>query len=212
MADGSKDPKERWAEKVTEDVRVPKSEERLPPGQHVSKNFPVLDLGIKPKVSLNEWQLDIKGTVANPLSFDWESFSELPTKDIVCDFHCVTTWSLFDMPWSGVPFAHIIEQVKPSAETKFILLTSYDGYTTNVPYELCQTDDALIATHWNNEPLSVEHGGPARFFLPQLYAWKSAKFLKTIEFAKEDQPGYWEKRGYSTSADPWTNDRFSNDG
>jgi len=168
----------------------------------------VLDLGIRPDVALDKWTLSVGGEVEEPMTWDWSSFGELPRKEIVCDFHCVTTWSQFGMVWEGVPFAEVVSRVKPRDEARFVLLTAYDGYTTNVPYELLKSEDVLVATHWDHKPLSLEHGGPVRFLVPRLYAWKSAKFLKEIIFSETDAPGYWEKRGYSLTADPWTNDRF----
>jgi len=127
----------------------------------------------------------------------------------VSDFHCVTTWSKFDCHWSGVAFFTLAEFVRPKPEVKHVLFTSYDGYSTNVRLEDCMDDDVLIATQFDGKPITREHGGPARIIIPKLYAWKGAKFVKAIEFAAEDRPGYWEVRGYSNTADPWREDRFS---
>lgn len=202
--------KERFARKMSGKAPAKvRSENRLPPGQHLTSSFPVLDLGIKPNVPLNEWRLTIIGLVDNPSTFTWEEFNALPPFEDVSDFHCVTTWSKFDVRWGGVAFFTLADIVRPKPEARHVLFTSYDDYTTNVRIEDLMDDDVLIATKYDGQPLPLEHGGPARMVIPKLYAWKSAKFLRSIEFAAEDKPGFWEVRGYSNTADPWTEDRFS---
>jgi len=204
------DRKERWARKMSGKERpAVRSEERLPPGQHLTPGFPVLDLGIRPEISLADWRLVITGLVENPKTFTWEEFNQLPQFEDVSDFHCVTTWSKFDCRWCGVAFFTLVEIVTPKPEAKHVLFTSYDGYSTNVALEDCLDDDVLIATQFDGHSISREHGGPARVIIPKLYAWKGAKFVRSIEFAAEDKPGFWEVRGYSNTADPWTEDRFS---
>ena len=155
------------------------------------------------------WRLEVIGLIEQPKTFTWEEFNALPQFEDVSDFHCVTTWSKFDCRWSGVAFFTLAEIVKPKPEVKHVLFTSYDGYSTNVRLEDCLDDDVLIATQFDGQPIPREHGGPARVIIPKLYAWKGAKFVKSIEFAAGDRLGFWEVRGYSNTADPWTEDRFS---
>jgi DMSO/TMAO reductase YedYZ molybdopterin-dependent catalytic subunit len=202
--------KERFARKMSGKARpTVRSEHRLPPGQHLTQGFPVLDLGIRPGISLEHWRLEITGAVETPKSFNWEEFNALPRFEDVSDFHCVTTWSKFDVRWSGVAFFTLAELVQPKPEAKHVLFASYDGYTTNVRLDDSIDDDVLIAMHYDGKPLTREHGGPARVIIPKLYAWKGAKFIRSIEFSAEDRLGFWEVRGYSNTADPWTEDRFS---
>jgi len=205
--------KERWARKMAgkEGPHV-RSTNRLPPGQREVHNFPVLDLGIRPGISLKDWRLEIGGKVENPLSLSWEEFLALPQFKDVSDFHCVTTWSQFDMQWEGVAFFTIAELVRPKPEASHVFFKSYDGYSTNNPLEACMDDDVLIAHTWNGKPLSAEHGGPARVIIPKRYAWKGAKFIRQITFLDRDILGFWELRGYSNTADPWTEDRFDKPG
>jgi DMSO/TMAO reductase YedYZ molybdopterin-dependent catalytic subunit len=202
--------KEHWARKMSGKVKpATRSENRLPPGQHLTSGFPVLDLGIRPDISLEKWRLDVGGLVENPKTFAWGEFNALPRFEDVSDFHCVTTWSKFDCRWSGVAFFTLAEIVKPKPAVRHVLFTSYDGYSTNARLEDCMDDDVLVATQFDGEPIPREHGGPARVIIPKLYAWKGAKFVRSIEFASEDLLGFWELRGYSNTADSWTEDRFS---
>jgi len=202
--------KERWAQKMA-GKRAPTmpSTERLPPGQRQVHNFPVLDLGVRPEVALAEWRLKIGGHVENPVTLTWEQFLALPQFKDTSDFHCVTTWSQFDMKWEGVAFFTIAELVKPKASAAHVFFKSYDGYSTNNPLQVCLDDDVLIAHTADGKPLTVEHGGPARVIIPKRYAWKGAKFIREIIFLDRDLLGFWELRGYSNTADPWTEDRFS---
>jgi DMSO/TMAO reductase YedYZ molybdopterin-dependent catalytic subunit len=201
--------KERWARKMAGKERPgPRSADRLPPGQRQVHNFPVLDLGVRPEITLDKWQLNIHGHVENPVTLNWGQFLALPQFADVSDFHCVTTWSQFDMAWEGVAFFTIAELVKPRAEATHVFFKSYDGYSTNNPLDACLDDDVLIAHKWNGQPLSSDHGGPARVIIPKRYAWKGAKFIREITFLDRDIRGFWEVRGYSNRADPWTEDRF----
>lgn len=210
MNEAELSPKERWARKMAGKAHtVPRSHDRLPPGQHLAHNFPVLDLGIRPDVPLDQWELKIGGLVENPVTLNWARFTALPQFRDVSDFHCVTTWSQYDMEWQGVAFFSIAELVKPKAEAAHVWFKSYDGYTTNNALKVCMDDDVLIAHSWNGKPLAKEHGGPARVIIPKRYAWKGAKFVREIRFVKDDSPGYWEVRGYSNTADPWIEERFS---
>lgn len=202
--------KERWARKMAgKEPRQVRSESRLPPGQREVHNFPVLDLGLRPAVPLDKWELHIHGHVENPVKLSWDDFLALPQFKDVSDFHCVTTWSQFDMEWEGVAFFTLAELVRPKPETEHVFFKSYDGYSTNNPLEVCLDDDVLVAHRWNGQPLSADHGGPARVILPKRYAWKGAKFVREIVFLDRDILGYWEVRGYSNHADPWLEQRFS---
>lgn len=204
------DRKERWARKMAGKARpAVRSADRLPPGQHLTSGFPVLDLGLQPVVKLPDWRLEIRGLVENPVTLLWEEFHALMPFEDVSDFHCVTTWSKYDCRWSGVAFFTLVDLVRPKPEARFIYFTSYDGYSTNTALENCLDDDVLVATQFDGKPITKDHGGPARVIIPKLYAWKGAKFVRTIEFLTEDKPGFWEVRGYSNTADPWTDDRFA---
>ena len=182
--------------------------DRLPPGQHLVNNWPVLDLGYKPEVPLEEWRLTVGGFVTHPLTWTWQDFLAQPPFRSVSDFHCVTTWSTFDNEWEGVSFKHLMSLVKPLSLAKFVLFKSYDDYTTNLPLEACDDDDVLLCHRWNGKPLTKEHGGPVRMIIPKRYAWKGAKWVKGISFLDRDEKGFWEVRGYSNSAFPWKNDRY----
>ena len=188
----------------------------LPVGQHEVKNWPVLDLGEQPDVSLASWKLEVGGLVANPFSVTWDQFLALPQIDDVSDFHCVTTWSRYDNHWRGVRFSTIAELAVPQDAAKHVLCTGYDfmpgsfiPYTTNLPLARAVDADVLLVHTWEGQPLPREHGGPVRMITPKLYAWKGTKWIRKIEFLAEDQKGFWEVRGYSNSAEPWFNDRYS---
>lgn len=204
--------KQKWAEKQLaqgfkpRDVAAPG---RLPPGQKLTTGFPVLDLGVQPEIPPTEWMLTLDGLVEKPAKLDWAQFNALPQVTDVSDFHCVTTWSKYDCRWSGVAFTTLFELVQPKPGAKFVYFTSYDGYSTNVPLEHCLDDDVLVATQFDGAPVSREHGGPARVIIPKLYAWKGAKFVKTITFLAEDRLGFWEVRGYHAVGDPWKEERYA---
>lgn len=204
--------KQRWAEKQKArgvQARLVASSDRLPPGQKLTTGFPVLDLGVQPVIPLPQWRLKIEGLVDNPVDLSWDQFHALPQVEDVSDFHCVTTWSKYDCRWGGVAFTTLYELVRPSAEAEFVYFTSYDGYSTNVSLEQCLDDDVLVATSFEGQPIPKEHGGPARVIIPKLYAWKGAKFINGFTFLAEDKLGFWEVRGYSNTADPWTEDRYA---
>ncbi|MFM8358406.1 MAG: sulfite oxidase-like oxidoreductase [Verrucomicrobiota bacterium] len=202
--------KERWARKMAgQEKPAVRSENRLPPGQRQVHNFPVLDLGIQPEVPADRWELKITGHVDNPVTLGWADFLALPQFRDVSDFHCVTTWSQFDMAWEGVAFFTLAELVRPKPSATHVFFKSYDGYSTNNPLEACLDDDVLVAHAWNGRPLPVEHGGPARVILPKRYAWKGAKWIREIHFLDRDLLGFWEVRGYSNTANPWSEDRFA---
>ena len=204
--------KQKWAEKqkargVT--ARATASTERLPPGQKLTTGFPVLDLGVQPEIPLAQWTLTLDGEVGKPTVLSWAQLNTLPQVEDVSDFHCVTDWSKFDCRWGGVAFTTLYELVQPKPEAKFVYFTSYDGYATNVPLAQCLDDDVLLATAFDGAPLTREHGGPARIIIPKLSAWKGAKFVQGITFLNADKLGFWEVRGYSNTANPWTEDRYA---
>ncbi len=202
--------KERWARKMAGQTEPREaSGDRLPPGQRQVTNFPVLDLGVKPEVPLDRWALKIGGQVENPVTLGWAEFMALPQFRDTSDFHCVTTWSQFDMPWEGVAFFTLADLVRPKSTATHVFFKSYDGYSTNNPLEVCLDEDVMIAHSWNGSPLALEHGGPARVIIPKRYAWKGAKWIREITFMDRDILGFWELRGYSNTADPWKEDRFS---
>ncbi|MEN9662200.1 MAG: Sulfoxide reductase catalytic subunit YedY precursor [Verrucomicrobiota bacterium] len=203
--------KQQWAEKQKSKGVVPRSQphpERLPPGQTLTEKFPVLDLGVHPTVTDADWSLTLDGLVEQPVTLDWPAFNALPQVTDVSDFHCVTTWSRYDCRWGGVAFTTLYELARPKPEARFVYFTGFDGYSTNVGLASCLDDDVLVATSFDGAPLTLEHGGRARVIIPKLYAWKGSKFVKGITFLADDQPGFWEVRGYSNTADPWTEDRF----
>jgi DMSO/TMAO reductase YedYZ molybdopterin-dependent catalytic subunit len=183
--------------------------DRLPPGQVLTHKFPVLSYGPNPHIDLNTWRLKVGGLVEEPREFTWEEFMQLPRRRQVCDIHCVTRWSKLDTVWEGVPFQEIVKLVRPKPEARYVLEHSYGGYTTNVPLEELLDDDVLLAFKYDDQPLESDHGGPMRMLVPKLYFWKSAKWLRGLEFMAGDQPGFWEMYGYHMHGDPWTEERFS---
>jgi DMSO/TMAO reductase YedYZ molybdopterin-dependent catalytic subunit len=205
--------KRRWAAEgkfLTGKVSRPEAE-RLPPGQHLVKNWPVLDLGQQPQVRLDTWRLELRGLVENQPTLSWKSFLALDQSRKVSDIHCVTTWSRYDNEWQGVATQDLLDEAMPKPEATHVLLTSYDGYTTNLPLVDFASDEAILATHWQGVPLTAEHGGPMRLVVPHLYFWKSAKWLRRIEFLNSDQAGFWERNGYHMYGDPWIEQRYSDD-
>lgn len=205
--------KRQWAEQgkfLTGRITRPETD-RLPPGQHLVKNWPVLDLGQQPRVPTTQWKLDVRGLVNNPITFDWAAFNTLPQSEMRSDIHCVTTWSRYDNNWKGVATHDLLDAVDPKDEAVAVMLTSYDGYTTNLLLSDFASSDAIIVHSWEGQPLTEEHGGPVRLVVPHLYFWKSAKWLQRIEFLRRDQAGFWEKNGYHMRGDPWAEQRYDED-
>ncbi|PPC81169.1 MAG: sulfite oxidase-like oxidoreductase [Methylotenera sp.] len=185
--------------------------ERIPAGQTEVKNFPTLDLGIRPDVTIENWRLQIYGLVGKELTIDWAQFQAMNQITDVSDFHCVTRWSQLDMNWQGVLARDLIAMTEPLPTAKYVTLHGYDGYTTNLPLDALLDDDVIIAHSVLGAPLTQAHGGPVRIVVPKRYAWKGAKWLKAIELHAFDRPGFWEVRGYHNDADPWKEERFSDD-
>jgi DMSO/TMAO reductase YedYZ molybdopterin-dependent catalytic subunit len=182
--------------------------DRLPPGQKEVKNWPVLDLGVQPDVKPQNWRLQVVGLVENPIVWTLDEFLAQPQEEFVSDIHCVTQWSRYDNHWRGVSARRIVELAKPKPEARHVLFRSYDGYTTNVKREVFEEDTVLLALSWEGKPLAREHGGPVRVVIPNWYFWKSPKWVTRIEFAADDQPGFWEVRGYHNEGDPWKEERY----
>ncbi|MCS7023948.1 MAG: sulfite oxidase-like oxidoreductase [Bryobacteraceae bacterium] len=183
---------------------------RLPPGQSRTKKWPVLDASGAPSIDLSKWQFRMTGFIQQEKSFSWEEFCKLPRVKVFADFHCVTRWSRLGNLWEGVSTRTLVEQaggLKPNC--RFVLVYGYDyGWTTNLPIGDFLAEDALVAIRHDGEPLSLAHGGPARLIVPQLYAWKSAKWIAGVEFLEKDRAGFWERNGYHMHGDPWKEERF----
>lgn len=183
--------------------------ERVPRGQKLTEKFPVLDLGVRPAFHEKRWRFTVDGEVEEPLQVDWQGFVDLAPKwQQTSDFHCVTKWSRLDLVWSGISFSQIIAIVRPTDAAGFVVAHGADGYSTNLGLEDVMADDVLLAFELGGKPLPLEHGGPMRLLVAKRYAWKSAKFLRRIEFLAEDTPGYWEQRGYHNRGDPWQEERY----
>ena len=183
--------------------------DRLPPGQVRTRKWPVLHATVVPRIDLTVWTLEVCGLVERPFVLDWEQFRQLPRVKVFADFHCVTRWSRLGNLWEGVAVRTLLERADVRPEARFVVITGYDhGWTTNLPLADFDSEDALIADTHDGQPLSPDHGGPARLIIPALYAWKSAKWVKSIELTAEDRPGYWEQAGYHNHGDPWTEERY----
>jgi DMSO/TMAO reductase YedYZ molybdopterin-dependent catalytic subunit len=186
----------------------PERAERLPPGQRLVNNWPVLDLGVQPDVTKEDWKLSVDGLVEAPVSLTYPQLLALPQAASVSDIHCVTKWSRYDNHWVGVSSRDLIALVRPKDEARHVIFHAYDGYTTNVTLEVFAADDVTIAHSWEGYPITRQHGGPVRIVIPRYYFWKSAKWVKRIEFSRDDKPGFWEERGYHNVGDPWLEERY----
>jgi DMSO/TMAO reductase YedYZ molybdopterin-dependent catalytic subunit len=182
---------------------------RIPPNQKVTSKFPVLHEGPIPKFNPKTWSFMVEGLVENPVNLTYEEFLKLPKVVKVSDFHCVTGWSKLDNKWEGVAFRTISDLVKPLKEARYVTVVAEGDYTTSLPLKDLLEDDVLLAYGLDNEPLKPEHGGPLRLVVPKKYAYKSAKWVRKLRFTKKQELGYWEKRGYSNSADPWKEERYA---
>jgi DMSO/TMAO reductase YedYZ molybdopterin-dependent catalytic subunit len=182
--------------------------DRLPPGQTLVQDWPVLDLGVQPEVAPEKWRLRLEGLVEAPLRLTLDDFMALPQTELVNDIHCVTQWSRYDNHWQGVLAAELLALARPKGAARFVSFTSYDGYTTNVPLAEFAAAEVLLAHSWNGAPLTRQHGGPVRVVIPRLYLWKSPKWVTRIELLGVDRPGFWEVRGYHNNGDPWAEERY----
>ncbi len=184
---------------------------KLPVGQVETKKWPVLDLGVHPNIEQSNWRLRVDGQVEHPVSLAWGDLMALEQVRDVQDFHCVTTWSRMDLDFTGVRLSTVLALAQPLDSAAYLMCHGADGYTTNLSFEEALKDDVLLVHQWEGQPLPNEHGGPVRITTPQLYAWKGAKWINRLEVMATDRLGYWEERGYSNTAYPWRDDRYSDD-
>jgi DMSO/TMAO reductase YedYZ molybdopterin-dependent catalytic subunit len=187
----------------------PEQEGRVPPGQYVTTDFPVLSAGPTPHRPLESWSFSIAGEVDEPVQWTWDEFRALPSENITRDIHCVTKWSKLDTNWEGVSVDTLLDGVNTSAE--FVVAFSDGGYTTNLPLEDVTGGKAWVAFGYDDEPLEPEHGGPARLLVPHLYFWKSSKWVRGLQLRSDDEPGFWEGYGYHNYGDPWLEQRYAGD-
>ena len=181
--------------------------DRVPPGQFLTKRFPVLTYGSEPKINLETWTIRVFGLVEEEITLNWEQFFSLQWRTVEADFHCVTQWSALDNTWEGVSFSDLVAPAGPSPKANFVMAHSYGGYSTNLPFDIAM-EEGLLAHRQDGEPLGMSHGWPLRLVVPSLYGWKSAKWVNGIELMAEDSPGFWEQRGYNNNGDPWKEERF----
>ena len=202
-----------------EEEQKMKTSGRLPPGQSLTQKFPVLHYGAVPPFDPTTWKFSFTGEIEVPLELNWQQFSELPRRKIKMDIHCVTRWSKFDTEWEGVSIQDLIQAnlLKLKPEAKFVIQQAEFDFTTNLPISIILGDNFLLATHFNGEPITPEHGYPVRGVVGAIpgrddlqtpYFWKGAKWLRGLNFAKEDLPGFWEQAGYHNRADIWKEERF----
>jgi len=184
---------------------------RIPPGQHLVENFPVLSAGPTPRVDLEKWKFTLKVGPRPVKVWDWSEFNALPQTKMTRDIHCVTSWSKLDTAWEGVIIDDILADAGIERPTEYMLAHSYDGYSTNVPLADLVLGKAMVATKYEGQPLPRDHGGPARLLVPHLYFWKSAKWVNGLQFTDRDEAGFWELRGYHMYGDPWKEQRYTND-
>lgn len=184
-------------------------EQRIPPRQARTLKWPVLDAGGPPSIDKARWKFTVKGLVRNPTSWNWEEFRALPRSKVFSDFHCVTRWSRLGNLWEGVRTTDLLKYFQILDEARFVLVHAYDsGWTTNISLNAFLKEDSILADTHDGEPIPLEHGGPLRLVIPRLYAWKSAKWVRALEFLAQDKPGYWEQGGYHMNGDPWKEERF----
>jgi len=191
--------------------REMRAEGRLPAGQSLTLKWPVLHYGSVPRFDPERWDFRIWGLVEEPVRLTWQEFGKLPKAESTSDFHCVTRWSRFDNRWSGVAFRDVLKLVKLKPKAMHVLIHAEQGYTANVPLADLDRPEVLFATHHGGQPLPADHGYPLRLIVPHLYAWKSVKWVRGLEFFDIDMPGFWEQNGYHMYGDPFKEQRFSGD-
>jgi DMSO/TMAO reductase YedYZ molybdopterin-dependent catalytic subunit len=184
---------------------------RLPPGQYLTTDFPVLAIGPSPRVAREDWKFTLKNGPRPVKTWTWSEFIRLPITKAAPDIHCVTKWSKFDTAWEGVSVKDLLADAQLDAPTEFTLAHSYDGYSTNVPAKDLLNGLGMVAIAYDGKPIQAEHGGPARLLVPHLYFWKSAKWVNGLQFTNRDEAGFWELRGYHMYGDPWREQRYSGD-
>ena len=187
--------------------RAREQDDRLPPGQFLTEDFPVLSAGPTPRIDTAEWEFQIRTETGETHRWDWAALQALQADDITRDIHCVTRWTKLETSWQGVSLDTLFADVESSYD--FVMAHSYGGYTTNIPLDDLLGGKAWIATGFDGEPLAPEHGGPARLLIPHLYFWKSAKWVRGLVMQQDDEPGFWEQNGYHAYGDPWLEQRYS---
>ena len=185
--------------------------DRVPPGQYLTTDFPVLSAGPTPRTPLDRWSFTIEGLVREPVSWTWQELTALPAREWVVDISCVTKWTKFDMRWRGVSVDTLLEDVELDDKAAFVIAFSDGGYTTNLPLGDVVNGQAFVAWEYDGKPLAPEHGGPARLVVPGRYFWKSAKWVRGLRVQEQDQPGFWESLGYHNRGDQWLEERYSGD-
>ena len=185
------------------------SNQRLPPGQYLTDDFPVLSAGPTPRISLDDWEFTVVTELGQSHRWSWKELTGLSAESVTADIHCVTRWSKLDTAWRGVSIDTLLADVETAAD--FALIHSYGGYSTNLPLEDLLDGKAWVAYEYNGQELAPEHGGPARLLVPHLYFWKSAKWVRGIELMDQDFPGFWEQLGYHDYGDPWREQRYQGD-
>jgi len=184
---------------------------RIPPGQYITRDFPVLSAGPTPHTPVEDWTFSIQGLVKEPVSWNWQEFLALPAREWTVDISCVTKWTKLDMRWKGVSVDTLLEGVELDQRAAFVIAWSDGGYTTNLPLADVLNGQAFVAYEYDGAPLVPEHGGPARLVVPARYFWKSAKWIRGVRLQAEDQPGFWESFGYHNRGDQWREERYSGD-
>ena len=193
------------ADKKVDRVR---QEPRLPPGQVQTQKWPVLHYGSVPRIDLAKWSLRVDGLVEQPQHWTWAEFQALPRVQVYSDIHCVTRWSRFDNLWEGVALKEVLRRAQPKASGRFAVIHAAQGFTTNLPLTELDQDDVLLANKHDGAPLAPDHGWPLRLVVPRRYFWKSAKWVRGLEFMQGDRPGFWEQYGYHMRGDPWSEERY----
>jgi DMSO/TMAO reductase YedYZ molybdopterin-dependent catalytic subunit len=187
----------------------PSTDDRVPPGQFLTEKFPVLHYGSVPIYKdLNNWDFRVFGLVEVPLRLSWKELMALPSIEQTVDIHCVTRWSKLDTTWKGIAWRELAQRVKVKPEATHVMAHCEYGFTANVGLEVLDDDDTMLAYEYDGQPLTPEHGYPLRLLVPKKYFWKSAKWLRGIEFMVGDKPGFWERNGYHMEGDPWREERF----
>ncbi len=189
----------------------PETAGRVPPGQYLVRDFPVLSAGPTPRTPLDQWTFSVEGLVREPAVWTWDEFLRLPAQEFVVDIHCVTKWSKLDTRWQGVTVDTLFEHVELDPKASYVLAFCDGGYTTNVPLADLVNGQAFVGYRYDGAPLAPEHGGPARLVVPHLYFWKSAKWVRGLHLMADDRPGFWEGLGYHNRGDPWKEERYSGD-
>ncbi len=184
---------------------------RVPPGQYVTADFPVLSAGPTPHTPLEQWTFEVNGLVCEPIHWSWAEFQQLPSRKYTVDIHCVTKWTKLDTQWEGVSIDTLLEIAGLDPKAHFVLAYSDGGYSTNIPLDEMINDKAFIAYNYAGAPLPAEHGGPARLVVPALYFWKSAKWVRGLTLMEKNKLGFWESLGYNNHGDPWKEERYFGD-